>query len=117
MDWAWCHTQDPEGCSTFALFPSGPLVAGRGDPTFGPWPGDPLPGKLGTVVASKAGSLFCLFIYFVAYVFSGTVEEFRPVAKVIQGGGIRPHPGKRTAQCQEARSVVADSSCGTPNGE
>lgn len=56
------HSGPRRICCTLALFPLGRLVADGADPTFGPWTGDPFPGEVGTVVASKPGSLF--YFYF-----------------------------------------------------
>lgn len=88
------------------LFPSSFLVAGRADPTFDPWTGDPFPGKVRTVVASKPGSLGHSCIFIVDYVFHGRMEEFRPGASVLQGTVMRPHPGPQS-QDQRRQTVPA----------
>lgn len=89
------------------LFPSSLLVAGRADPTFDPWTGDPFPGKVRAVVASEPDSLSHSCIFIVNYVFPGRMKEVRPGASVIQGKETGPHPGKGTEQDQEAHSAVA----------
>ena len=57
----------------------------------------PLPRRGGDSCGQQARFPFLFLFFIVDYVFPRTVEEFRPVAKVTQGGEIRPHPGSQEA--------------------